>query len=127
MGSQLRPSRELLEYYRKKVAQFDDEHEEMIKRMEKYKVSYEDQQKMELELSQREQEIVDLQKAISDLQVCVLQEREQVLRLYAENDRLKIREIEDKKKIQTDIKHLRKRLKEVEKQLYRVTVGGVVS
>ena len=34
-----------------------------------FKVSYEDQQKMELELSQREQEIVDLQKAISDLQV----------------------------------------------------------
>jgi len=98
--SQLRPSRELLEYYRKKVAQFDDEHEDMIQRMEKYKVSYEDQQKMELELSQREQEIVDLQKAISDLQVCVLQEREQVLRLYAENDRLKIREINDKKKIQ---------------------------
>jgi len=28
---------------------------------------------------------------------------------------------------QTDIKHLRKRLKEVEKQLYRLTVGGVVS
>ena len=60
--SQLRPSRELLEYYRllyhnekiknvvdqsyliidflfrKKVAQFDDEHEDMIQRMEKYKV-----------------------------------------------------------------------------------------
>jgi len=98
--SRLRPSRELLEYYRKKIAEFDDEHEEMIQRMNKYKISHEDQQKMELELAQREQEIVDLQKAISDLQVCVLQEREQVLRLYAENDRLKIREVNDKKKIQ---------------------------
>jgi len=33
-------------------------------------------------------------------QVCILQEREQVLRLYAENDRLKIREVEDRKRIQ---------------------------
>ena len=37
--SRLRPSRELLEYYRKKIAEFDDEHEEMIQRMNKYKVS----------------------------------------------------------------------------------------
>lgn len=98
--SQLRPSRELLEYYRKKVAEFDDEHDEMAKRMEKFKGACEEQHRMECELTHREQEISDLQKAISDLQVCVLQEREQVLRLYAENDRLKIREVNDKKRIQ---------------------------
>ncbi|XP_076810464.1 coiled-coil domain-containing protein 77-like [Clavelina lepadiformis] len=97
---QLRPSRELLEYYRKKVAEFDNEHEEMSKKLDKYKGGYEDQHRMECELSQREQEIADLQKAISDLQVCVLQEREQVLRLYSENDRLKIREVGDRKRIQ---------------------------
>ena len=68
---QLRPSRELLEYYRKKVAEFDNEHEEMSKKLDKYKGGYEDQHRMECELSQREQEIADLQKAISDLQVCV--------------------------------------------------------
>ena len=34
------------------------------------------------------------------LQVFLFQEREQVLRLYAENDRLKIKELEDRKKIQ---------------------------
>nr|CAB3228703.1 coiled-coil domain-containing protein 77 [Phallusia mammillata] len=97
---QLRPSRELLEYYRKKVAEFDNEHDDMMKKLNNYKSSYEEQHKMECELTQREQEIADLQKAISDLQVCVLQEREQVLRLYAENDRLKIREIGDRKRIQ---------------------------
>jgi len=66
---QLRPSRELLEYYRKKVAEFDNEHEELLKKLEKYRASYEDQHRMEYELNQREQEIGDLQKAISDLQV----------------------------------------------------------
>ena len=39
----LRPSRELLEYYRKKIAEFDDEHESMLQRLEHYKMTYEEQ------------------------------------------------------------------------------------
>ena len=34
------------------------------------------------------------------VQVFLFQEREHVLRLYAENDRLKIKELEDRKRIQ---------------------------
>lgn len=98
--AQLRPSRELLEYYRKKVAEFDNENEEMAKKLENYKSTYEEQHKLEHELTQRENEISDLQRAVSDLQVCVLQEREQVLRLYAENDRLKIRDVQNQKRVQ---------------------------
>jgi coiled-coil domain-containing protein 77 len=45
---------------------------------------------LEWEIRKRESEIVELQKAISDLQIYLFQEREQVLRLYAENDRLKV-------------------------------------
>ncbi|XP_063009973.1 coiled-coil domain-containing protein 77 isoform X3 [Melospiza melodia melodia] len=66
----LNPSHELLDYYRRKIADFDEEHEELVKRLEKYKQTYDEQ------------------------------EKEQVLRLYAENDRLKLRELEDRKKIQ---------------------------
>ncbi|XP_075066702.1 coiled-coil domain-containing protein 77 isoform X2 [Mixophyes fleayi] len=51
-------------------------------------------------MRQREEEIAELQKALSDMQVYLFQEREHVLRLYSENDRLKIRELEDRKKIQ---------------------------
>ncbi|XP_067683914.1 coiled-coil domain-containing protein 77-like [Haliotis asinina] len=97
---QLRPSRELLEYYRKKIAEYDDEHDQVVCKLEEYKVTYEDQHKMQWELRQREEEIVELQKALSDMQIYLFQEREHVLRLYSENDRLKIRELEDKKKIQ---------------------------
>lgn len=39
----LRPSRELLEYYRKKIAQFDEEHENLMKKLETYKATYEEQ------------------------------------------------------------------------------------
>ncbi|GFN77385.1 coiled-coil domain-containing protein 77 [Plakobranchus ocellatus] len=96
----LRPSRELLEYYRKKIAEYDDEHDQLVCKLEEYKVAYEEQHTMQWELRQREEEIVELQKALSDMQIYLFQEREHVLRLYAENDRLKIRELEDKKKIQ---------------------------
>ncbi|KAM8820002.1 coiled-coil domain-containing protein 77 [Eudromia elegans] len=96
----LRPSRELLEYYRKKIAEFDEEHEDLVKRLERYKETYDEQHKLQWEVRQREEEIVELQKALSDMQVYLFQEREQVLRLYSENDRLKIRELEDRKKIQ---------------------------
>lgn len=96
----LRPSRELLEYYRKKIAEFDGEHEDMLKRLDAYKGTYEEQHKLQWEMRQREEEIAELQKALSDMQVYLFQEREHVLRLYSENDRLKIRELEDRKKIQ---------------------------
>ncbi|XP_060770679.1 coiled-coil domain-containing protein 77 isoform X2 [Neoarius graeffei] len=96
----LRPSRELLEFYRQKVAQFDAEHDDLLQLLEKYKSTTEDQHKLQWEVRQREEEIAELQKALSDMQVYLFQEREQALRLYAENDRLKIKELEDRKKIQ---------------------------
>ncbi|XP_057185699.1 coiled-coil domain-containing protein 77 isoform X2 [Triplophysa rosa] len=96
----LRPSRELLEFYRQKVAQFDGEHEDLLQMLEKYRGTAEEQHKLQWEVRQREEEIAELQKALSDMQVYLFQEREQALRLYAENDRLKIRELEDRKKIQ---------------------------
>lgn len=49
------------------------------------------QHKLQMEMRQREGEISELQNALSDMQVYLFQEREQSLRLYAENDRLKIR------------------------------------
>ncbi len=49
------------------------------------------QHKLQWEVRQREEEVAELQNALSDMQVYLFQEREQALRLYAENDRLKIR------------------------------------
>lgn len=95
----LRPSRELLEYYRKKIGEYDIEREEILKRLDKFKAALDDQHKLQWELRQKDDEIAELQKAISDMQVFLFQEREQVLKLYAENDRLKIQELQDRKKI----------------------------
>ncbi|XP_064233705.1 coiled-coil domain-containing protein 77 isoform X3 [Aotus nancymaae] len=103
--AKLCPSKELLEYYQKKMAECEAENEDLLKKLELYKETCEVQHKLECDLQQREEEIAELQKALSDMQVCLFQEREHVLRLYAENDRLRIRyqngrELEDKRKIQ---------------------------
>ncbi|NXU04533.1 CCD77 protein, partial [Buphagus erythrorhynchus] len=96
----LNPSHELLDYYRKKIADFDEEYEELVKRLEKYKQAYDEQHQLQWEVCYLEEEIAELQKALSDMQVCLFQEKEQVLRLCSENDRLKLREMEDRKKTQ---------------------------
>ncbi|XP_048191122.1 coiled-coil domain-containing protein 77 [Perognathus longimembris pacificus] len=95
------PSQELLEYYQKKMAACEMENEDLLRKLELYKEVCEGQHKLDWDLQQREEEIAELQKALSDMQVCLFQEREHVLRLYSENDRLRIRELEDKKKIQS--------------------------
>jgi len=45
---------------------------------------------LEKELECRNSEVSKLQQVVSDLQVYVQEEREQVLRLYTENDRLQV-------------------------------------
>ncbi|XP_010343331.3 coiled-coil domain-containing protein 77 isoform X3 [Saimiri boliviensis] len=99
--AKLCPSKELFEYYQKKMAECEAENEDLLKKLQLYKETCEIQHKLECDLQQREEEIAELQKALSDMQVCLFQEREHVLRLYSENDRLRIRELEDKKKIQS--------------------------
>jgi len=51
-------------------------------------------------LRKRMDEISDLQKALNDAQTYLFDERQHVLKLYAENDELKIQELEDRRKIQ---------------------------
>jgi coiled-coil domain-containing protein 77 len=58
--------------------------------LDAFKRTLEDQHKAQWELRQKDDEIAELQKAVSDMQVFLFQEREQVLKLYAENDRLKV-------------------------------------
>lgn len=38
----LRPSRELLEFYRRKIAQYDTERDEILQKVDRIKVAYEE-------------------------------------------------------------------------------------
>ncbi|CAL8080044.1 unnamed protein product [Calicophoron daubneyi] len=94
------PANELLAYYRRKVQSLTDDHEAVQRRLDQIGDAIGNQERLTWELHQREAEIGELQKALSDMQVYLFQERDHVLRLYAENDRLKIRELDDRRKIQ---------------------------
>lgn len=52
------------------------------------------------EMQRKDEQIADLQRALSDAHVYLYDERQQVLALSAENDELKIQELEDRKRIQ---------------------------
>ncbi|XP_066864507.1 coiled-coil domain-containing protein 77 isoform X3 [Kogia breviceps] len=82
------------------MSECEAENEGLLKKLELYREACAGQHKLEWDLQQREEEIAELRKALSDVQVCLFQEREHVLRLYSENDQLRIRGLEDKKKIQ---------------------------
>ena len=114
--AQLRPSAELLHFYRGKVhityhttfsrifrshthrcdsldnaskknylpntpfqlAEYDTDRETMMDKLENFKGAADEQQSSQWQITQKEEELSALQKAISDLQVCLFQEREQV-------------------------------------------------
>ena len=99
-SAQLRPSRELLEYYRSKIDEYDEIHNEMAKQLNQFKSVFEEQHALRAEVAGKEQRILDLQRALGEMQVAVYREKEAALRIQAENDKLKIQEVADRKKIQ---------------------------
>lgn len=54
------------------------DHEKVMTMLEKFRMTYEDQNKRQEDLRQKEEEIGELQRALSDMQVFLFQEREQV-------------------------------------------------
>jgi len=89
----------LLTYYRARLADFDKERQEWLEKLETLRHSQEEKHKSDWELQKRKEEISDLQKMISELKLSIFDERQQILKLKKENDLLRMKEIEDRKKI----------------------------
>ncbi|KAJ3332667.1 Coiled-coil domain-containing protein 77 [Blyttiomyces sp. JEL0837] len=107
-------SSDLLSYYRQRLGGFVDtnltlqltaydaaelEYQDALNSIDSLKISHEDHHKLSWQLHRREVEIADLQRALSDAQTQLFDERKQLLRLIAENDELKIQELKDRKKL----------------------------
>ena len=56
-------------------------------------------QKLDKELSNQKREIAALQRAVTDMQSALVQERKISAKVYAENDKLKIQELENRRKV----------------------------
>mmetsp|Transcript_6208 Transcript_6208/g.11037 ORF Transcript_6208/g.11037 Transcript_6208/m.11037 type:complete len:496 (-) Transcript_6208:628-2115(-) len=90
----------LLSFYRERFNQFESERKEWMSRVGSAEVSHVDLHKSKWELRVRQEEIAELQNALSDANVQLFQEREEALKLLAENDEMKAQVSEDRRKIQ---------------------------
>lgn len=93
-------STELLKYYRARLESSEAEMRGLESRIDACAASQAAQHKARWETLKRMDEITDLQKALSDSHIYLWEERENCQRLQAENDELRIQELEDRRKIQ---------------------------
>ncbi|KAG1679502.1 hypothetical protein FOA52_011101 [Chlamydomonas sp. UWO 241] len=89
-----------LDYYRKRVVDFESERGSLLDSVEKCSVQAGELHRLDWENRRRADEIRELQKALSDAHVFLFEERQRLLSLQAENDELRLQEIEDRKRIQ---------------------------
>ncbi|KAG5461784.1 MAG: hypothetical protein BJ554DRAFT_5968, partial [Olpidium bornovanus] len=75
------------------------EYQECLAYLEQIKVSHEDHHRQTWELHQRAKDVSDLQSALSEANTRLLAERRQLLDVLRENDELKVKELNDRRKI----------------------------
>jgi len=89
----------LLAFYRERINAFVKEREEWLQKLDQLLAAKEEFHTQAWELQSKREEVADLQKSISESKVSLHNEREQKLKLKRENDMLKIREFENRKRI----------------------------
>lgn len=99
VASHAAPTAELLRFYRSKVANFESERTEQLRRLGDAEAQNAELHRLRWEARAREEEIAELQRALSDSRLFLFDEREHALKLAAENDGLKSQEVEDRRKI----------------------------
>ncbi|KAL6617321.1 hypothetical protein U3516DRAFT_812058 [Neocallimastix sp. 'constans'] len=92
-------SQELLQYYKDRLESFEKDYEKAVQLMDGCRVSHEEYFNLTRELQQKTKEVTSLQKLISDAQLAIFDERKEFLKVLAENDKLKIQEIKNRRKI----------------------------
>ncbi|KAA0166433.1 hypothetical protein FNF28_03074 [Cafeteria roenbergensis] len=83
-----------------RVAAFDADRADFASRIRDLAVPHEEIHHLRWELRSRDAEIEDLQRAVRDAQVYLYDERETVLRLQTECEGLKIRDFENRRRVQ---------------------------
>ena len=99
MLRRLPPSKELLEFYHSKLEKFADEEQAWLRRFQSSSKLSDRTRHLEKEVATQKREINALQKAVSDMRDALIQERKINTKLCGENDRLRIQEMENRRKI----------------------------
>jgi len=99
MLRRLPPSKELLDFYHSKLEKFAEEEQTWIKRFQLSSKLSDRTRNLEKELSIQKKEVLALQKAVNDMQEALAQERKINTKICGENDRLRIQEMENRRKV----------------------------
>ncbi|KIZ06949.1 Coiled-coil domain-containing protein 77 [Monoraphidium neglectum] len=94
------PSPQLLAHYKTRIEEFEAERDELLRAVARCAVQSEDLHRLEWENRKRADEVRELQQALSDAQQFLFEERQRLLALQAENDELKLQELDDRKRMQ---------------------------
>lgn len=79
---------------------FERERVDFLQRLDEMSGNSSAKHSLKWDLHKKDEQVMDLQKALSDAHVFLYEERAQVLKLTAENDRLKIQELEDRQRLE---------------------------
>ena len=93
MLQRLPPSKELLDFYHKKLEQYVDDEQRWMKRLASTKKAVDQSMNLEKEIFAQKREITALQKAVTDIREALAQERKINNKLYVENDKLRVRPV----------------------------------
>jgi len=97
--AQLPPSRELLKHYQDKLEAYEKEEEQLVARVQACAQLLDTSNRLEGELRKREDEIEGLKDDLEAVSIKLHAERRTNLKLGAENDKLRIKEVESRRKM----------------------------
>ena len=97
--ARLPPSAELLQHYQNKLAQYEEEEAQLAARIEACARLLDNSSRLEREVALRDAQIERLRLAVEDAGVQIHEGRKRLLQAEAENDRLRIRDVESRHKV----------------------------
>ena len=102
--SQLPPSRELLKHYQEKLAQYEEEESQLTARIEACAQLLDTGKRLEAQLEKKQAETEGLKDDLEAVSIKLHEERRSNLKLSAENDQLRIKDVESQRKIKLLLK-----------------------
>ncbi|TPX71511.1 hypothetical protein SpCBS45565_g01048 [Spizellomyces sp. 'palustris'] len=82
-------SQDLLNYYRERLERCEHDYKEALEKIDAIRIPHDDAHRVAWEAHKRAEEVASLQKALSDAELALFDEKRAFLKLLAENDELK--------------------------------------
>jgi len=89
----------LMSYYRDRINEFDRRREEWLEKFNKVRTPQDEAHRQAWELQKRKDESIELKQTLEEEKLKLYNERQDIIDIIKENDQLKLKELQDRKKI----------------------------